>query len=262
MLTIDKFNTKTPVAFTGISAETVKASKDMLKELRVAAKNAKKSLNGNEEHDKKLLNDVAELAGKVAEKAEKEAADKLNNSKFAQKVDKTVGGIFGWVVEKFGKSKSLIGKNKSSEDLAKSVTTVVLLGNTFKELVGTALYTTQAMTNEDLPKDKRKFVGLYDLSVGVVSTIISLVLGVGMQESIRKSYVKVLEPLKHLPKTATIASAAAAFTSFALQTIVGKRIIAPAIATPVAGRLKTKMMEKDEAKKAAENQTVAENTNK
>ena len=244
MLTIDNYNTNSSVTFTGSAYE-------MRKALKESVKNAKKALksNGSIEEKNKIIDEVIKLAEQTEKEAKTEAETKLNSSKFGSKLDKKLNNIFTWVVEKFGKSDKLISKNKDSSDLIKSVTKVVLIGNTLKEVVGTILYTTQAMTNEDLPQDKRKFVGLYDLSVGVVSTVVSLIFGIGLQNKIRNGYSKILRPLgKSLPRSAAFIGTAAGFTSFALQTIVGKRIIAPAVATPVAGRMKAHMLKKEAAK--------------
>lgn len=251
MLTIDNYNMNSSVAFTG----GPKSAKELRNALEKSVKEAKKVIksNSSNEDKQKAIDEVINQAKETEGQAKTEAAEKIAKSKFGTKLDKTLDNIFTWVVSKFGKSDKLAGKNKSSDDIVKAVTRVVLLGNTFKEVVGTILYTTQAMTNEDLPKDKRKFVGLYDLSVGVVSTIVSLIFGVGLQDRIRNGYSKLLKPLgKSLPKSAAFVGTAAAFTSFALQTIVGKRIIAPAIATPVAGKLKAKMMEKEDNAKAVQ----------
>ncbi len=247
MLTIDNnYKTGSSVAFT---AAPQKSAVELRKLLEETAKSAKKTIkeSSSAEAKKKVIDKVVKLAEETENQAKIEAKGKLN-TKFGAKLDKTLDNVFTWVVKKFGKSDRLISKNKDSADLIKSATKVVLLGNTLKEVVGTILYTTQAMTNEDLPQDKRKFVGLYDLSVGVVSTIVSLIFGVGLQNKIRNGYAKLLKPVaKSLPRSAVFVGTAAAFTSFALQTIVGKRIIAPAIATPVAGKLKTNMMEKANA---------------
>ena len=252
MLTVDnKYPINSSVAFTAAP----KSAYSLKQALDKSVKNAKEVIKSNKsiEEKQKVIDEVKRLAEETEEQAKAETKEKLKTG-FGSKLDKTLNSVFTWVVKKFGKSDKLVNKNKSTDDLIKSVTKVVLLGNTCKEVVGTVLYTTQAMTNEDLPQDKRKFVGLYDLSVGVVSTIISLIFGVGLQSKIKGGYDKILKPVsKSLPRSAAFVGTAAAFTSFALQTIVGKRILAPAIATPHAGKRKAKMMEK-QAKKEAEKQ--------
>lgn len=172
--------------------------------------------------------------------------------------EKNIPKIFTSLVRWFGKTKIDKTGNKAI-DTAAALTKVVLWGNFGKEVAGTILYTVQALTNEDLPKDKRKFVGMYDLAVGVVSTACSLVFGVGLEKKIKDGYKNLLKPLSESPNAAIRARGAAAivglaaFSSFALQTIVGKRIVAPAIATPVAGRLKNALQNKEAEKNGKKN---------
>lgn len=215
----------------------------------------KKALSALEEANRgEIYGTLSKKFKNVSEVAEKELAERVAGSKIETKIDNALEKYFTAFL-KFGKKlmsgESKDGKLISSDKLIEKVTRLVLWGNVLKEVVGTALYTTQAMTNEDLPKEKRKFVGMYDLFVGIVSTSVSFLFGVGLQKAIKNGYTKAFAPAAKLPKTAVIAGAAASFTSFVLQTIVGKRIVAPAIATPWAGKVKAKMMAKDEAKRAA-----------
>lgn len=162
--------------------------------------------------------------------------------------------IFTNLVRWFGKIKITPTGNKAL-DTASRLTKVVLWGNVGKEIVGTAMYTIQALTNEDLPEDKRKFVGMYDLAVGLVSTTFSFIFGVKLEEKIKNGYSKLLKPLTDSPKEIVKSRGMvaivglAAFSSYFLQTIIGKRIVAPAVATPIAGKVKAKMEAADAAKK-------------
>lgn len=180
------------------------------------------------------------------------------------KMDK-IPGFCKTIVKYLGKVKSKKTGNKIIDN-ASLITKAVLLGNVLKEGVGTTLYTIQAWTNEDLPKDKRKFVAIYDLGVGIVSTACSFIFGVALEPKIKNGYKKALNPLASHKNPAIVSrgNAAvvgiAAFTSFALQTIIGKRIVAPAIATPAAGRVKNYLEKADKAKNAAENKNEDANT--
>ena len=126
-------------------------------------------------------------------------------------------------------------------------------GNVGKELVGTTVYTVQALTNEDLPADKRKFIGMYDLMVGLISTSFSALFGFGAVAA----QDKLLEKALRKNSGAGYPKYAAAFTGLVwlipqlLQTIIGKRIVAPAIAIPLAGKMKENMIAK------AKNQQIA-----
>lgn len=176
--------------------------------------------------------------------------------------DKHIPKFFTWIVKMLGKVKVDKTGNKAL-DSASRLTNIVLWGNVGKEAVGTTLYTVQALTNQDLPPDKRKFVGMYDLGVGVVSTTFSLIFGVGLERDIKKGYKKILKPLSDSPN-AVIRSRAgaaivglAAFSSFFLQTIIGKRIVAPAIGVPAGGKLRKLMEDRENAKKSKNNKMSA-----
>lgn len=179
--------------------------------------------------------------------------------------DKRIPRIFNALVKWFGKVKVDKTGNKAL-DSASRLTRIVLWGNVGKEAVGTALYTVQALTNKDLPEEKRKYIGMYDLAVGVVSTMFSIIFGVGLEKSIKNSYKKVLKPLSSSnnplirSKTAAAIVGLAAFSSFFLQTIIGKRIIAPAIAVPAAGKLRTWMENKEKEKHPEKFEKTAEKT--
>lgn len=174
--------------------------------------------------------------------------------KLIEKPNQNVMRVFTQVVKWFGRVKPSKTGNKAL-DTASALTHVVLWGNVGKEAVGTTLYTVQALTNQDLPPDKRKFVGMYDLAVGIISTAFSFIFGVGLEDHIKSGYKNILKPISKSTNPIMRARASvaivglAAFSSFALQTIIGKRIIAPAIATPVAGHLKKKLQEKDDKAK-------------
>ena len=231
----------------------------------------KMSFAGNDEKSQKPLHIRYAENVEAHKKARKSGADEATFKKIKEEFDDIskaaenkigkikIPKIFEHMVKLLGKVKVQKTGNKAA-DTAMQLTKLVLWGNVGKELVGTGLYTTQALTNEDLPQDKRKFIGMYDLSVGLVSTAFSFIFGVGLQNSIQKGYQKLFKPLSEAPKAslATKSKVAAAivglsaFSSFFLQTIVGKRIIAPAIATPAASRLRKMMEEKEAAKKGAD----------
>lgn len=149
---------------------------------------------------------------------------------------------------------SKLAKNSKFLKIAekeKTLAYILVLGNTCKEFVGTIIYTVQALTNVDLPPDKRKFVGMYDLSVGLVSTSLSLITGLSMVKYQDKFIEKLVggEAAKNLPSRYKAISGLAFLLPLVLQNILIKRIIAPACATPVAGILKRRMEEKEAASK-------------
>ena len=144
-----------------------------------------------------------------------------------------------------------ITKTKTDSDAATELTKVVLWGNTLKELVGTIICTVQAATNEYLPEDKRMFVAAYDCAVGIVSTTISVVLGVGFMELVKQGCKNALKDAKKSPKYGALLAAFSATVSYMLQTYLGKRIIAPAIGVPVAGYAREKIQKHQDKSKQA-----------
>lgn len=177
-----------------------------------------------------------------------ELKNKLISSEVREQENGKVMNIISALLKKIGNSKrfeKLVNAKEGS-----ILDTIIAYGNAAKEAVGTAIYTVQALTNEDLAPDKRKFVGMYDLAVGVVST--SLCLGFGILA------VKYKNPLaermigkKFADKPGfKIARDGIAFLiPSVLQQIIIKRIISPAVATPAAGKLKKKLENKEAGKK-------------
>ncbi|MDD3014683.1 MAG: hypothetical protein PHC34_13365 [Candidatus Gastranaerophilales bacterium] len=133
----------------------------------------------------------------------------------------------------------------------KKLTSVVLYGNALKELAGTTIYTIQALTNEDLPPDKRKFIGLYDLGVGLISSTCSIIFAwkfPKLGDDVAKKLLKKYENTTHYPGYKKALTGLGFIAGTAIQTILCKRMIAPAIATPIAGKWRDQMEAKEAAK--------------
>lgn len=178
---------------------------------------------------------VKEAGKKIAKPAEQKAS-KFDN--FAEKVLKKYAGS-GF----FNKMSKMGG---GGEALAYAI----VLGNVAKEVVGGVIYTVQALTNEDLAPDKRKFLGFYDLGVALVSASISLVAGLAMLKGQNKLIKKMLGNREHLPGYAKAFAGLGFILPTFIQTIIGKRIIAPAVATPIAGSFKKKLEDKEKKEQA------------
>lgn len=198
---------------------------------------------GNEQSDP-----IVKSLTRAADHLSKENSKIINPIVKAQKDGKFIEWL-GRCLKKFGNSSAfnyiahLKGKN--------TVSYVIATGNALKEAVGTVIYTTQALTNENLPPDKRKFVGMYDLGVGVVSTGLSFLFGIGVvpfQDKLAAKFVN--NKLVNAPGFKVATAGIAFMIPTVLQQILIKRIVAPAVATPIAGGLKLKM----EAKEAAKSQ--------
>lgn len=147
------------------------------------------------------------------------------------------------VEEKFINSK----KKYSFEDL-------VNVGNVLKELVCMVVYPLQVLTNPDLPKEKRRFVGLYDFFVTCFSLTGTLVymwkgkkLAKSFAEKVMKKYTQ--KPDMY-PKAKRAVEGGAFVVGLAVQTILFKRILAPALSPPLAAKARI-ALEKRDAQKAA-----------
>lgn len=213
----------------------------------------KRLMNGKgSAEDERIVKEYAEKLKNMNSSLKKLGDDfKKNGKPEPDKVPKFVKNLY----TKFANSGLMKTLSKNG---AKGVTIALAAGNIGKEVIGTLFYTLQAMTNEDSPPDKRKFVGMYDLIVGAISTSLSILFGVGAVTMQDKILTNALKKNKG-PEYSKYAAAYAGLTFLIpnlLQTIIGKRIIAPAIATPTAGKWKQKQIEKAEAEKAQQAQKV------
>lgn len=198
----------------------------------------KASLNSNKEVETQRLD--------YLEKYQKSIKEDIKARNLEKEVPERVVKIFKRITQT-GAFKSIV-KNP------KGVGYALAIGNTGKELVGTAMYTVQALTNEDLPPNKRKFIGMYDLGVGAISTSLCFVTGLLAVKYQDGAIVKLLtsfnqkETAKNYKKFAPAFGGLRFLIPLVIQTILIKRIIAPAIATPFAGKMKKKMEAKDAQK--------------
>lgn len=148
-----------------------------------------------------------------------------------------------------------------------------------KDGLGCYLYVTQSLNNKDIPDDKRKFVASLDLTNGLLMILLQIgmfftvshkvcqtkmfdkLFGKMFDRPIRKTYQALVknqpgyEDLKGLdfnPKfeeiRAKVKDAFGGLTSLAAATIVGKRMLVPFIATPLAGKVEKKMNEREALK--------------
>lgn len=149
-----------------------------------------------------------------------------------------------------------------------------------KDGLGCYLYVTQSLNNKEIPDDKRGFVASLDLTNGVLMIALQLLMfftvshkvcqtkmfdklfGKMFDRPIKKAYHSLV---KNQPGFADIESikfakefekirgnvkdAFGGLTSLAAATIVGKRMLVPFIATPLAGKVEEKMNERYAKKK-------------
>lgn len=205
---------------------------------------AKQNTKSNVNFGINIKYDEVIKTGEGAVKATKELGKKITSVIPKEEKQSGLMNVFEWVAKKIAK----ILPKKSDDS---TLEYVVVLGNSAKELMGTMIYTVQALTNEDLAPDKRKFVGMYDLGVGIASTSLGLVAGLAMVKGQGK-LIKALiggEKASHLPGYTKALQGLAFIIPVILQNILIKRIIAPAVATPVAGKLKKQLEDKEAAQK-------------
>lgn len=134
---------------------------------------------------------------------------------------------------------------------------LINIGNISKELVCMVVYPLQVLTNPDLPKDQRRFVGLYDFFVTCFSlggTILYALKGKKMAREFAKFAMKKYTNNTHIYPHARRAVEGGAFVvGIAVQTILFKRMLAPAFSPPLAAKARTILEERD-AKKGQKTQ--------
>lgn len=148
-----------------------------------------------------------------------------------------------------------------------------------KDGLGCYLYVTQSLNNKDIPDDKRKFVASLDLTNGLLMILTQIAMFFTVSHKvcqtkmfdkffskmfdrpIKKTYQQLVknkpgfEDMNGIKFTQEFAKirdnvkdAFGGLTSLAAATIVGKRMLVPFIATPLAGKVEKKMNERDAKK--------------
>ena len=146
-----------------------------------------------------------------------------------------------------------------------------------KDCLGCYLYVTQSLNNKDIPDDKRKFVASLDLTNGLLMIGFQLMMffvtrsalgklfdstyGKMFNRSFKKAYQNIIKNTSGFEKVNKIQftkefekirnnvkDAFIGIASLASATIVGKRMLVPFIATPLAGKVEKKMNERADKK--------------
>lgn len=154
-----------------------------------------------------------------------------------------------------------------------------------KDGLGCYLYVTQSLNNKDIPEDKRRFVSALDLTNGLLMMTLQILMfktvsnKVTQTKMFDKVFGKIFDrPLKKFYRAHTkikaeynditdikynkeftsirnkVRDAFGGLVSLASATIVGKRMLVPFIATPMAGPVEKYMQKRNERKKGI-NQT-------
>ena len=162
--------------------------------------------------------------------------------------------------------------NAYRKNPAKAIAIAAITSVAVKDGVGCAMYVTQSLNNKKIPDDKRKFVAALDLTNGVLMIASQIALFFGMRAINKKLFGHVFNSSFSKNAKKTIATQwrmlqkkagkvpdrkhdiykkinkyeKNAFNIFsfvselAAATILGKRIVVPLIATPLASKLKAK----------------------
>ena len=202
-----------------------------------------------------------------------------------------IGTTIGKTIAKATNSKPAKWLGKKFEEnpegalAAATVTSIIL-----KDGIGCVMYVTQSLNNKKIPDEKRKFVAALDLTNGVLMIAAQIAMFLAMRKYsgpiFEKLFKKSFNPVSKSESLSKIRVKEAAIdptavskkskiakdyeevkkdalglfkfvVDIAAATIVGKRIIVPLIATPLAKKVESRM----EAKKDGKTKTE-ENLNK
>lgn len=161
-----------------------------------------------------------------------------------------------------------------------------------KDGLGCYLYVTQSLNNKDIPEDKRRFVASLDLTNGLLMIALQILMfktvsnKVTQTKMFEKIFGKIFDrPLKKFYRANTklrpeysnltdidyskgftsirnkVRDAFGGLVSLAAATIVGKRMLVPFIATPLAGTVEKQMLKRNEKKAATNNNQSDEKQN-
>ena len=182
----------------------------------------------------KDINDTTNLEQSVKGKA----------PKYLEVLSKPLRKVAPWIEEKILKS----GKQDAIENL-------INFGNCMKELVCMIVYPLQVLTNPDIPKDKRRFVGMYDFFVTCFSlggTLLFMWKGKKITKNFATKLMKgfTKDPVAY-PKAQRAVEGGSFVLGIAIQTIFFKRILAPALSPVLAGKVRKRMEDADAKKEKA-----------
>jgi hypothetical protein len=170
---------------------------------------------------------------------------------------------------------------------AATVTSIVL-----KDGIGCAMYVTQSLHNKKIPEEKRKFVAALDLTNGGLMILAQIAMFFAMRRYSGPIFKKFFaKSFNNIAKSETVLRMQMAATKagrgwakalklekvvdkvekngkdlfkfvadIAAATIIGKRVIVPLIATPLANKVKNWMDKKDSKSANAKNPEAAKET--
>lgn len=167
--------------------------------------------------------------------------------------------------------------NAYRKDPAKAISIAAITSIAVKDGVGCAMYVTQSLHNKKIPDERRKFVAALDLTNGVLMIAAQIGMFFAMKKLNRTLFNKlfsnsfshkakktIVTEYRKLQKDAKVTVSRKGdlytqlnknekkaydvidfVTNLAAATIIGKRVIVPFIATPLADKVKKKMDKMD-----------------
>ncbi len=152
-------------------------------------------------------------------------------------------------------SNSKFMKNHAEKVINDDVLAARLLvcSNVLKDAVVYGFRFDKSRKNEEIPKDKRNFVAAMDLSSGLTTSVVQLLLGFAISN--RKIQKKVCNKLfGHLQSKSNdlfdiTKKGFIAATTLIGSGVIGERVIVPMAATPIASWIKNKYFEKQPSPK-------------
>ena len=197
-----------------------------------------------------LAKEMAKNAGEIKENLVKDfKPSKGMTKKFYEFVSKPIKSVLEstWLDKKTSK----LGKEGiDSTSFQKLLMWGIVMKDTMRALTNAYLY----YNNEDIPPEQRLYLLFFHIGVAVPNILLDIVAGFGAikyQDKILENMLKKFK-LSELVHQKT-KNGLKFFIPVAMTTIIGKRIITPALATPIAGILKKKSLDKknEEDKQAA-----------
>ena len=138
---------------------------------------------------------------------------------------------------------------KSKED---RINQMINAGNVLKELACMVVYPAQVLTNPDLPKEKRRFVGMYDFFVTCFSlggALLYMTCGTKLSNRFAATLMrKFTDDPKMYPKAQRAVAGGGFVLGLLVQNLFFKRVLAPSLSPPLAAKAR-KMFEANDAKK-------------
>lgn len=189
----------------------------------------------------KLVSEISEKSNELAILAQKDfEPTKGPTGRFYQWISKPIKRVldsenFAQKIEKLGE------QGIKSVAFQKLLMWGVVLKDTVRAIGNISL----TYSNRDIPNEERVYLTWYHAGIGIPNLIVSIVAGFGAIKYQDKILENVLKKFK-LNQSAHIRTKNGLkfFIPFAVATIIGKRIIAPAISIPIASSMKKKILNK------------------